>query len=407
MATCPHCRCRFRFRNQDGTPVVDEQSAQQGAAASPQPQATEPLSPPSAADPTLPNQADAPSEQARDTNGDDPLPPGAVVPHIPQDAIVPGEPAQEKGASSAAGQQEKTTSTPQREACPPSGTEAPTRATGQARPGSSGGLSGLLDRLFKKKGSASKTDGPSKNRVSVEDLRPGVPHAQDTEPTPPAADTSRDRRQQEHSGIDSTDVPWEQPARYGYPRGLYQTILQVLFSGPRFFAKLPSSYEGLAYPLAFYVILGMFQTLVDRMWYLMKIESLVPHMTDPKEQELLTQLADSLSLPMTLILTPGILAIQLFFFSGLFYLMFRLVQPEQGEFRTTFRVIAYSAAPSVVCIVPFVGPYASSIWFALCCFIGCKYALRLPWSRTLLALGPLYLVSIALGFQLAHRLVGM
>ncbi|MDR4025918.1 MAG: zinc-ribbon domain-containing protein, partial [Bilophila sp.] len=24
MATCPHCQYRFRFRNPDGTPVVDE-----------------------------------------------------------------------------------------------------------------------------------------------------------------------------------------------------------------------------------------------------------------------------------------------------------------------------------------------------------------------------------------------
>lgn len=67
--------------------------------------------------------------------------------------------------------------------------------------------------------------------------------------------------------------------------------------------------------------------------------------------------------------------------------MLRLVQPENVQFRTVFRVIAYSAAPTVVCIVPLVGPLVGSIWFGVCCFIGFKYSMRLPWSRTGLALG--------------------
>ena len=63
MATCPHCQYRFRFRNPDGTPVVDETPA-----AAPAPQtapAGRPLPP--------------------DLDGDDPLPPGAMVPRIPGD----------------------------------------------------------------------------------------------------------------------------------------------------------------------------------------------------------------------------------------------------------------------------------------------------------------------------------
>lgn len=56
--------------------------------------------------------------------------------------------------------------------------------------------------------------------------------------------------------------------------------------------------------------------------------------------------------------------------------MLRLVQPENVQFRTVFRVIAYSAAPTVVCVVPLVGPLVGSIWFGVCCFIGCKYSMR-------------------------------
>ena len=74
---------------------------------------------------------------------------------------------------------------------------------------------------------------------------------------------------------------------------------------------------------------------------------------------------------------------------------------------TVFRVIAYSAAPTVVCIVPLVGPLVGSIWFGVCCFIGCKYSMRLPWSRTGLALGPLYLIAFAIGMQLIRQFLSM
>ena len=72
---------------------------------------------------------------------------------------------------------------------------------------------------------------------------------------------------------------------------------------------------------------------------------------------------NNIGLPLTLLLTPGILAIQLCFFASVFYLMLRLVQPENVQFLTVFRVIAYSAAPTVVCIVPLLGPFVGSVWF--------------------------------------------
>ena len=132
----------------------------------------------------------------------------------------------------------------------------------------------------------------------------------------------------------------------------------------------------------------------------MSIQASGPSITDPKLQEVLGDVAQSMSLPLTILLTPGILAIQLCFFASVFYLMLRLVQPENVQFRTVFRVIAYSAAPTVVCIV-------GSIWFGVCCFIGCKYSMRLPWSRTGLALGPLYLIAFAIGMQLIRQFLSM
>ena len=132
--------------------------------------------------------------------------------------------------------------------------------------------------------------------------------------------------------VDGTDVPWEEPKRYNLFMALYQTILRVMFNAPRFFAALPATNGKLTRPLVFYLILGMFQTLVERMWYLMSIQASGPSITDPKLQEVLGDVAQSMSLPLTILLTPGILAIQLCFFASVFYLMLRLVQPENVQF---------------------------------------------------------------------------
>lgn len=61
----------------------------------------------------------------------------------------------------------------------------------------------------------------------------------------------------------------------------------------------------------------------------------------------------------------------------------------------------------MVCIVPLVGLLVGSIWLGVCRFIECKCSMRLSWSRTGLALGPLYLVVFAIGMQLIRQLLSM
>lgn len=109
MATCPHCQYRFRFRNPDGTPVVDETPA-----AAPAPQtapAGRPLPP--------------------DLDGDDPLPPGAMVPRIPgdHDASAPTPEVPEAEPQRASRPPRKTL----RKSAPTSGTISRRNATGKAR----------------------------------------------------------------------------------------------------------------------------------------------------------------------------------------------------------------------------------------------------------------------------------
>lgn len=196
------------------------------------------------------------------------------------------------------------------------------------------------------------------------------------------------------------NIPWEDSDTYGLWGGLYHTVLRVLFAAPRFFGGLSRATGPLTRPLLFYIILGMFQTVAKLVWF----RSVAPSITDPRVQELLSSAARGISVPMTLLLAPGLLALQLLLYSGLFYLMLRLVQPERAVYAVVLRVVAYSSAPMVLTLVPFLGPVAAPIWFAVCCFIGCKYALQISWHQTALALVPLYLIAFAVAVQLVQRL---
>ena len=195
-----------------------------------------------------------------------------------------------------------------------------------------------------------------------------------------------------------TDLPWESPARYGQIGGLYHTILRVMFQAPRFFAVLPHCRGGKGRAIGFYLLLGMFQTLVKLFW----IRNTAPAITDLQVQELLS--ASSMNMSLTLVIAPALLLVQLYIYTALFTLMLHLVQPTRIPFITVLRIVAYSAAPLVVSIVPILGPIVGSIWFSVCCFIGCRYALNLGWGKVALALVPLYMIAFAVFFQLVRQL---
>lgn len=364
MATCPRCQCRFRFRNEDGSPLVPEDTSPTGM----KPDAMTEEIPPVNGHPAPPTLEE-----------DDPLPPGAVIPKIPSLASDQSDESSEQRSDLfSRKEQKKESSYSENSKSTPAQTEKPEQEPASSeQDGSSAPL--------RKKNSPSFLDTLQSTRQRL------------------SGNKDKFSSQSQHE-IDQL-VPWEHPRRYGNLAGLYHTILRVMFNAPRFFASLPHTSAGLGRPLVFYLLLGVFQTLVERMWYLMSIQASGPSITDPKMQEMLGNMAQSMSLSLTLLLSPVILALQLCFFASVFFLMLRLVQPDNAHFRTVFRVIAYSAAPTVVCIVPLIGPLVGSIWFGICCFIGCKYALRLPWSRTALALAPLYFIAFAIGVQVIRQIM--
>lgn len=200
-------------------------------------------------------------------------------------------------------------------------------------------------------------------------------------------------------------IPWEHPEKFDFFSSFYQTIIRVMFNPATFFGNISNATSSLLRPLFFYILVRLFQTLMDGMWFMVSLQALEPSITESSLHDLLSSIAQEMTIPMTLIVTPATLALQLGIYALLFYLMIRFVQPEQTYFHTIFRVIAYSAAPTIVCIIPVIGSLVGSIWFSISCFIGCKYALKLSWTKTALALIPLYLIAMAIGLQGAKQFI--
>jgi len=383
MATCPRCGERFRFRNVDGAPLPAEMSAPvEAPAASGAGESARGET--AAAAVSEPRPRVMRETRSRPSGGtlipisdehpdDDPLPPGAMTLGCPEEAAEQGDDVPEEGRAAS----------PQ------------------------GGRPPLDENDRPAAGKAARQDRPASLRGEEADSARGGDSAGALR-RPAGKAGAKDRAAASGGGapLEDMDIPWERPDRYNPVVALYQTILRVMFGAPRFFAAVPSAEGGLGRPLLFYLLLGLFQTLMQYMWFRMSIEARAPFITDPQMQEMLGSMAQNMSLPLTLLFSPVLFTFQLVAFAGVFFLMVRLVQPEQAAFAVLFRVVAYSAAPMILYVVPVVGPLVATLWFAVSCLIGVRYALDLSWSRVLLALGPLYAIVFSFLLQNARQLLG-
>ncbi|MEG6504443.1 YIP1 family protein [Nitratidesulfovibrio sp. 1201_IL3209] len=330
--------------------------------------------------------------------GDDPLPPGAVIPGRGR-APAPDDDHDGRDDNN--------------------GHDAP--ANGQRRPGSPrdiwDAVASVGDRWRKQSGPKARPGDERQADDRGANGGHGAPHEshdahgsrQDSDghgdPFPPRDGQRPDERDAPRppwAASARSEVPWENLDRLGFFPGLYQTILRVMLAAPRFFAGVRSS-GSLKRPVTFYLLIGIFQALTERLWYLMSMRAFGGFIEDPQLQAWMGSVTHDMSLPMTLLLSPFTLLLQLAVLSGLYHFMIRLVEPRAADLPTTVRVISYSAAPTVLSVVPLVGPVVGSLWFVVCTFVGVKYAHRLPWSRTALAIGPL----LGLGFALTVQLLRM
>lgn len=196
------------------------------------------------------------------------------------------------------------------------------------------------------------------------------------------------------------DVPWEHPERYGFFRSFFRTIVRVMFSGKEFFSTIHSQVSSLR-PASFYAIIGLVQALIGYLSSPGMMNFIKNANIDPQQQVLMENLFSNQSLTMLIITTPFIMILQLLIYASFVYLAIRITNPEKADFPLTLRIIAYASAPMILCIVPYLGGLIGLIWFIYNIFIGVKYALRLTWQRTFLALAPIFILWFFIAFNQA------
>lgn len=196
------------------------------------------------------------------------------------------------------------------------------------------------------------------------------------------------------------DVPWEHPERYGIAGSLLHTVSRVMFRGKDFFSTIHSRVSSLR-PASFYALIGLFQAVVAYFLSPNVVELIKTADIDPQKQALMENLLSGQSFPMVVITTPFIMILQLLIYTAFIYLAIRITNPEKADFPLTLRIIAYASAPMILSIVPYIGGVIGLMWFIYNIFIGIKYALRLTWQRTFLALAPIFLLWLFIAFNQA------
>lgn len=355
IATCPHCRCRFRFAPGQGALEVLPETVDRdhvAAAGEAGPWTGSQTGSQAVSGPTRPY---APDEE------DDPLPPGA---------IVPGRDLPQRRSSGLHGPEVSR-------AAPDSGDQADAGDSARGANGVQG------------------ADGAPASGGEEEDIRVAASKAYAREAARPDLDTAQHASDQgwEEAERRSDVNPWEAaPEPDGWLSAFYQTSIRVMFAAPRFFAALRPAAPQLRV-LCFFLVISVVQVVVERAWAGMLLTLMAPSAaTDPELEKLLTMLAPQISLPMTLLLKTGFSVLQLYLFSGLVHLAFRFMVPARADFSLVFQIMAYSAAPALLCVIPLLGSLAGFVWGFACMLVGCRTALNLTWTQTLLGFAPVFLL---------------
>ncbi|MBO4318243.1 MAG: YIP1 family protein [Mailhella sp.] len=197
------------------------------------------------------------------------------------------------------------------------------------------------------------------------------------------------------------DVPWEHPERYGWLGAFWRTIVRVMFHPGDFFGSFRRSNISPMRPAIFFAVMGLFRVIMTYAWgQNVILESLQEAGGNPQILEALRNMLGSIDLPMTILMTPFLRIFELVLFAAFLHLMVRLAMPENADFSTTLRVVAYSSAPEILNVVPaMLISLVGSAWYIACLFIGMRAAHRLTWGKTVMAVLPGFIIWTALSIQ--------
>jgi hypothetical protein len=177
-------------------------------------------------------------------------------------------------------------------------------------------------------------------------------------------------------------LPWERPgAGIG---DLVSTTTMLLGRPGEAFSRLRAT-SGVGRSLVYGLVVYVLFNAVGQLWGLALSSALQGLMESfgggvfAEMQK--TGLSPGLQFLLSLLLAPVVFVVGVFVASGVVHLLLLLFGGAPGGFETTLRVNAYSAAPSVVLVFPFLGWLISTIWWVVLLILGLATAHRVPGGR--------------------------
>jgi len=190
-----------------------------------------------------------------------------------------------------------------------------------------------------------------------------------------ALDGRADQRAKEKSSEEEPEppvtdpIPWERQESYGFFPALFLTLRRILFQPADFFASMPEGRpKGRA--LVFNLLISEFLFVIDFLWTLVGLRA-------GGHNELAGALPASqgLSFLVVLLLVPPALTCGIYLDAWITHLLLLLFRNAHKSFAETFRVLCYSAAPTVLSAVPVAGQILSPlilVWYMALQAMGLK-----------------------------------
>ncbi len=167
----------------------------------------------------------------------------------------------------------------------------------------------------------------------------------------------------------------------GFFQEVFFKIKAILFEPASFFRNLPCD-EELRESLSFGLLLGSFGSMLGVFWQVIMAVSGMFFPAIP----FLRHFAIWTVFLVVIVTIPVMVVIGLFVRTCIIHFGLFVVNAGKNGYKTTFRVVAYTQAPEVFSIIPFVGSLISGFWGIIILIIGLREAHRTSALRVIMAL---------------------
>lgn len=173
---------------------------------------------------------------------------------------------------------------------------------------------------------------------------PAAPHDEDLWNGLAALNEDDEDESFAHSSPEPSLPLWER-VDSGYPRAFFQTFLEVLARPKAFFSAMPVGH-GMVKPLFFFLVITQTVALFLAFWHFLGIGLPTP---------LTENFGQTTQAILALVLHPLEMTVSLFVLTAIHHFFLHLFNADTKGFEGTFRAEAYSIAPWLLMIVPYIG----------------------------------------------------